>query len=237
MACTIMDILSASGGRRVAALLGGPGDRYVYLTHVGTGWGFARLRLRPWRRLSRQDPLLGWLAWDGWGFHRGFFSPKRAVGQQRTEPGLGAARSIRDQGLGRSLWFHDCAQVAVIAKRVGDFPRHRQRDLWSGVGLAAGYAGGVSDDDLARLAALAGPGRRHLVQGVAFAAKAHLRGGCLPAHTRRAAAVIAEAPAEVAAAWTDEARAGLSGARISDYQAWRARIRGSWDRSRAGPVR
>jgi len=228
MACAILDILTSSHGRRVAALLEGHGGNYVHLIHVGTGWGFARLRLRPWRGMPIKDSMLRWLAWDGWGFHQGFFSPRRTVIAQRTEARLGAAMSIRDQGIGRSVWFHDCADVAVIAERIGRFDPRRRADLWSGVGLAAAYAGGVRGADLARLGELAGGLRAHVVQGVAFAAAARLRSGDIPPHTRQAAEILAGVPAEVAADWTEAALAGLTGENASSYETWRARIRQRW---------
>ncbi len=228
MACAILDILTYSHGRRVAALLEGPGDNYIHLIHVGTGWGFARLRLRPWRGVRFKDSMLRWLAWDGWGFHQGFFSPRRTVVAQRTEARLGTAMSIRDQGIGRSIWFHDCADVVVIAERINRFDQRRRPDLWSGVGLAAAYAGGVHGADLARLGELAGGMRAHVAQGVAFAAAARLRSGDIPPHTRRAAEILAGIPAEVAADWTDAALAGLTGENVSSYETWRARIRQRW---------
>lgn len=225
MACAVVDILTYSRGRRVAALLDGPGGNYVHLIHVGIGWGFARLRLRPWLGLPIKDSMLRWLAWDGWGFHQGFFSPRRTVIAQRIEPRLGGAVSIRDQGIGRSIWFHDCADVAVIAERIDRFVPGRRADLWSGIGLAAAYAGGVPPTDLARLGELAGQLRPHVVQGVAFAAAARLRSGGLPSHTRHAAEILAGVPAEVAADWTEAALAGLTGENASSYETWRARIR------------
>jgi hypothetical protein len=228
MACAILDIITSSRGRRVAALLEGPGDNYAHLIHVGTGWGFARLRLRPWHGLPIKDPMLRWLAWDGWGFHRGFFSPRSTVTAQRIEPRLGGAMSIRDQGLGRSIWFHDCADVGVIAERIRRFDVRRRADLWSGVGLAASYAGGVCEDDLALLGELAGELRAHVVQGIAFAAAARLRSGSLPRHTHSAAEIVAGVSAEVAAGWTEAALAGLNGDKASTYQAWRARVRELW---------
>jgi len=228
MACAILDIITYSRGRRVAALLEGPGDRYSHLIHVGTGWGFARLRLRPWRGLPIKDSMLRWLAWDGWGFHRGFFSPRSTVIAQRIETRLGGAMNIRDQGLGRSIWFHDCADVVVIAERIRRFDVRRQADLWSGIGLAAAYAGGVCKNDLALLGELAGELRADVVQGIAFAAAARLRSGSLPMHTRNSAEIVAGVPAEVAAGWTEAALAGLNGDTASAYQEWRTRVRELW---------
>ena len=48
-------------------------------------------------------------------------------------------------------------QHGVDVAAVGRFAPDRRPDLWSGVGLAATFAGGASADDLARLRRLCGP--------------------------------------------------------------------------------
>ena len=46
------------------------------------GWIWARLPINPHRARQQLDPVLGWLAFDGWGFHEGFFYwPKYISGQ------------------------------------------------------------------------------------------------------------------------------------------------------------
>jgi len=108
--------------------------------HVGIGWAYARLRLRPGKGSPAADPLLRWLAWDGFGFHQGFWHADRVIGGQRVERGLPPdTRAVRDQGLGRALWFHECAEPDGIALRIAEFGPDRRADLWSGIGLAATY--------------------------------------------------------------------------------------------------
>ena len=233
MGCALRDLLIPVGRGRVAALLGGPGAEYPHLVHVGIGWAYARLRLRPVRPAGA-DPLLRWLAWDGYGFHQGFFRTDWAVGRQRAEYRLGGeARRVRDQGLGRALWFCECAEPEGVALRIAEFPFGRQADLWSGIGLAATYAGGADAGELARLADLSGTFRAHLAQGCAFACAARRVSGIVPAHTDKAAEVLAGATASAAADWTDEALAvlGPRPSTIADYQRWRAEIRQQWERN------
>jgi len=229
MACAVLDLISPPGTarNRTAALLAGPGDAYTHLIHVGIGWGYCRLRLRPVRNLPGTHPLYRWLAYDGWGFHRGFFATGRAVGRRLTEPGLGDRLAVRDQGLGRSLWFCGGADPATITRTIAGFPEPRRADLWSGVGLAAGYAGGVPDEDLRELAGAAAPYAAHLAQGVAFACGARTRAGHVPEHTERAALLLAGVEAATAARWTDTAQEGLGGT-LADYRSWRAGIRDLW---------
>jgi hypothetical protein len=237
MASGILDLLTGSGGRRLRALLAGPARRYPHLVHVGAGWAYARLHLRPWWGLRAGEPLLRWLAWDGYGFHQGFFHADRVVGRRRVEGGLTPVqRSIRDQGLGRALWFHECADVDGIRLRIEQFAPARRADLWSGVGLAAAYAGAAEQPDLERLVAYAGEHRADLAQGSAFACAAWHISGTHPPHTLSAAPVLTGVDLVTAAEWTAQACAslGTDPGSAQDYQCWRAGIRRLWARSQGG---
>jgi hypothetical protein len=87
---------------------------------VGLGWAWARLPGNPERRLPALDPLLGWLAVDGYGFHEGYFHWRRRVSARELPRGLSAsARRVFDQGLGRSLWFVEGADVPRAAPIYG----------------------------------------------------------------------------------------------------------------------
>jgi hypothetical protein len=238
MACALLDIVGFTGGRNLRRLLAGPAVAYPHLVHVGAGWAFARLRSRPgWGRPVLDDPLLRWLAWDGYGFHQGFLRPDRVVAGQVVESGLTAdQRAIRDQGLGRSLWFHECADPESVALRIGEFHPARRGDLWSGVGLAATYAGGAEPDELLLLNSLSGRRRADVAQGAAFACAAREISGVVPAHTKAAATILAGAPAHEAAAWTRKALSTLvqPATTSQHYQQWRAGIRSLWVDSTKG---
>jgi hypothetical protein len=232
MGCALLDLLTLSHGRRVRELLEGPGADYPHLVHVGAGWAFGRLRLRPWLGLRAGEPLLHWLAWDGFGFYQGFFDSDRVVAGQRVERGLAPGqRAVRDQGLGRCLWFHECAEPEALGLRVVEFPPWRRADLWSGIGLAAVYAGGADQDELCALVEAAGDHRAHLAQGAAFACAARLRARTpLPEHCGTAALALTGVPAQTAADWTHTALLGLGPAPHTEehYRLWRAGIRRLW---------
>ncbi|MFI6319953.1 DUF1702 family protein [Nonomuraea sp. NPDC050556] len=233
MAFAVHDVLTLSRGARLAALLDGPGRDYPHLIHVGAGWAFARMRLRPWAMPNALDPLLRWLSWDGYGFHQAFFATERALVGQRVEAGVTGVRlAVRDQGMGRALWFAECATADPIAARIACFPPERRGDLWSGVGLAATYAGGAGTDELVRLARQAGDYRAELAQGAAFACAARLRSGIVPVHTQVAVTVLAEVDHERASAWTDEAMRHVTPT-AEGYQLWRAGIRRLWGSRRS----
>jgi hypothetical protein len=226
MGLALLDFLTPWNRNRWRSFVSGPGAAHIYMAHVGAGWALARLRRRVERPLARLDPLLGWLAVDGYGFHEGYFSWRRCIEEQTIPDRLsGYARQVFDQGLGRSLWFVNGADVARIAATLAAFPSLRQADLWSGVGLACAYAGGVDRQALATLRVAAGPYEPHLAQGAAFAAKARQRAGNPAAHTELACEVVCDLSADAAARLTDVALHDLSpnGAEPA-YESWRRRI-------------
>lgn len=226
MGLALRDLLMPETASRLAVFLAGPAAAHRYIVHVGAGWALARLGWLPWagRYRRRLDPLLGWLAFDGWGFHRGYFGGGCVPAGYPNA--LGAeARRVHDQGLGRSLWFVLGADPERIAAAVAGLAIARHADLWAGVGLAAAYAGGADDAALTGLRRLAGPHAGWLAQGAAFAAKARLHAGNPVADTEDACRVLCGCDAASAAAATDRALHALpSDAAGSAYALWRARI-------------
>jgi hypothetical protein len=229
MALTLLDHLSPWRPSRFAEFLAGPGEQHAYMLHIGAGWAHARL---PWLRYQTNpppgplDPLLKWLAVDGFGFHEGYFAWPRVGERQLVPRGVrGYARRCFDQGLGRSLWFVNCADAQRVSQTIAGFDSSRWADLWSGVGLACAYAGAYSDKDLAGLCTMAEGYRAELAQGAAFAAKARSRAGNLGSHTERACEVICGTSAREAASVTDIALKNLprNGPEPA-YEVWRRRI-------------
>jgi hypothetical protein len=238
MALTLLDHIAPFGRSRLDRFLSGPGEPHSYMLHVGAGWAFARLpwlRMRMAHAVRRFDPLLRWLAFDGFGFHEGYFSWQRAGVSQRVPRGIsGYARRAFDQGLGRSLWFVTCANGKKAAETIAAFDESRRADLWSGVGLACAYAGGFTEKDLEDLRAAGERYPTEIAQGAAFAAKARLRAGNLVPHTVRACQVLCGMAAEEASEITDHARRDLpQDAAEPTYEVWRGRIQRAFG-ARAG---
>jgi hypothetical protein len=227
MSRCLLDLLTRTRGRRVAELRQAAGAGYVHLITVGAGWAHARLR----RPVRAWHPVLGWLAWDGWGFHQAFFRSEAVFGRQWIERAArGPVRSIRDQGVGRALWFYGAADPDRIAATIARFAPERRGDLWAGIGLAACYTGALPPDEVDRLSGLGAAYRADLAQGAAFAAKAHHLSGILPAGSAAAVARLAGTDMATAASWTDRAFeqvAGLPGSPAC-YEAWRAHVRRAW---------
>jgi hypothetical protein len=242
MSLALQDCLSISRGYpRFNAFLAGPGSPHAYMLHVGAGWAFARI---PWLRrrilsaISRLDPLLTWLAVDGFGFHEGYFHPQHSVEIRRVPAGLnGYAGRAFDQGLGRSLWFVKGADPDRIRAAIARFEERRRADLWSGVGLACAYAGGASEEAVRRLIDLSGSGLPHFAQGVAFAAKARQRAGNPDSNTELTCQLVWGLSCIAAAGLTDEALVDLptDGAEPA-YEHWRQRIQSAVRRRDQRPL-
>ncbi|MEV6304185.1 DUF1702 family protein [Actinoplanes sp. NPDC051861] len=238
MALTVIDAMPGPRRHRARTLLTGPGRPHIFLTYIGIGFAMARLPRPLWKGVlpdltgTPYFPTMSWLAVDGYGFDRAYFETGRWVGRQErlaAYPWQGRADyfpRVVDQGLGRALWFIHGARVDEIAAAVGAFAADRQADLWSGVGLAAAFAGGCDEAGLRTMVRLAGEHHPHLAQGAVFAAKARHFSGFQPEHTAVALDALTGMPVEAAAALADEVSVTGDGSDAEpDYEVWRRRIR------------
>ena len=179
------------GRRMFDAFVAGPANRHEYMAWVGLGWSFARLPVSPVRALRRYSSINKWLALDGYGFHEGYFGWRKSITRQLRPRSLGGSEAkIFDQGLGRSLWFVFGGSQVAVTHAIDAFAHNRRGDLWSGVGLAATYAGGVDADGLSKLSQSADNYAAEFSQGVIFAAEARRRAGNSVPHSELACKVI-----------------------------------------------
>jgi hypothetical protein len=226
MGLGLLDRLTPWRRDRVRHFLRGEGGAHTYMVHVALGWVVARLPGRIEPRLDPLDPLLRWLVLDGYGFHEGFFHwPKYIRDGACPRRVSGYGRRAFDQGLGRSFWFVEGGNISGITATITGFAESRRADLWSGVGLAAVYAGGAQDAELTALVAAAGPFQPQLAQGAAFAAKARHRAGNPTPYTDRACWALCGMASADAAAVTDAALENLPASSAEPaYEIWRQRI-------------
>lgn len=238
MALGLMDILLPWRRDRWSSFTRRFAQQHIYMMHVGLGWALARLRRRPDRYLARLDPLVCWLALDGYGFHECYFNWRRVMLEHRRPARLsGYALNAFDQGVGRALWFVNGADGARIAEVIGRFPSVRRGDLWSGVGLAAAYAGGVDEDSLRALAQLSGSHHRSMAQGVLFATETRINAGNLATHTTLACRVICGITADRASEIvTTERRELPYGGDVPAYEIWRHRIQSHFSPGSGEPI-
>ena len=173
------------------AYIAGAASHHEYMSWVGLGWFIARLPVSPMRTLARHRSLNKWLAFDGYGFHEGYFRWRQSIVGRRRPRGLDAdAARIFDQGLGRSMWFVRGAEPVAVAAAIGAFEEDRHADLWAGVGLAATYAGSTDPEALRILRDRAGAHFPALAQGIVFAAEARRKAGNPVLHAELACAEL-----------------------------------------------
>ena len=237
MALTVLDAMAAGRGTKARAFLSGPAVPHTFLAYIGIGFAMSHLPRPLWRRVvpdltgTPYYPTMSWLAVDGYGFDQAYFHTARVVDRQRRpaaypwEGDAGYFPRAIDQGIGRALWFIHGARPEPVAAAVARFSEERHADLWSGVGLAAVFAGGADPAALATLAAESGKHRAHAAQGAVFAAKARVYSGCVPAHTAAAVSALCAMTVTDAARLADEAvpdgrRAGEGPA----YEVWRRTV-------------
>lgn len=237
MAFTILDTMGKRG-HRTRDLLLGPGAEHIFLAYIGMGFAMARLPKPLWKKVlpdlegCEYHPIMSWLAVDGYGFDRAYFDTQRWVHGQHVPaayPWEGAPdyflRAV-DQGIGRALWFICGANVPGVASAVGRFASHRQADLWSGVGLAATFAGGCGPDGMTALRRASGEYWSELALGMVFAIKARDYAAFVPEHSRAAAMALADLSVQAAVALADGTRPGGPAAGGEPaYEAWRQNIR------------
>jgi hypothetical protein len=212
------------------------GQSYQYLAYVGIGWAMARLPRFRWPKPSSLDPVLAPLVLDGYGFHQAYFHTARYVDGKYQDPAFpwpggphgSYANNAIDQGIGRALWFVGGTDPDRVADMIDSFPEARRGDLYSGVGLAATYAGAdeaTAERELATVARRAGSYLPNVAQGSAFAANARVRAGIVPPHTVLATRVFCGSTPQETARITDELRPSeQTGGDKPAYEVWRARL-------------
>ncbi|MEU4805559.1 DUF1702 family protein [Actinosynnema sp. NPDC023587] len=245
MAFTIRDVVGR--GTRVRDLLTGSGADHLFVAYIGIGFAMARLPRGLWRKVvpdlsgSPYHPVVSWLAVDGYGFDLAYFHTRTWVDEQRVPapyPWQGRAdyfpRAV-DQGIGRALWFIHGARCAEVAAAVRRFAPARRADLWSGVGLAATFAGGGTPAELAALTGAAGEHRAELALGAVFAAKARIHAGFVPEHSTIAVDAFTGGTPQAAVELVDATAGGLDeSGPVPPYETWRSRIRAHFSGARRG---
>ena len=217
----------------VETFLRGRARDHVYMVYVGVGWAMARLPRFRWPVVDVKDPLLRWLVLDGYGFHQAYFKTEKYVTQQYREPRFPwpadgprwYADQAIDQGIGRAMWFIAGTDPELLATMIAKFPEERHGDLYSGAGLAATYAGGVTEEELKTFADRSGEHLPGVAQASAFAATARLEAGLLVPHTDLATQVLCGMSAEQAHAVSEAAKPEppYTGD-VPPYEVWRRRL-------------
>jgi hypothetical protein len=202
-ALTVLDRFLPAPRSRFEALRRGPGAPFAVLIHVGAGLALSRVSRHIEDDTRGLDAEMRWMPLDAYGFERAVFARERVVSGGEVPPLSGYGRRAFDQGLGRGLWFRCATGLERITRTIAGLAPERHADIWSGVGLAAAYAGPNTEASLAALDEAARPHGPSVRLGIACAAFMRSDGRNPSPHTERAARVLCGMPGERAA---DEAR-------------------------------
>jgi hypothetical protein len=183
---------------------------YTSLAHIGAGFAISVLNKDIEKSLAPMDPMQRWWAMDGYGFYNGIFKWKQSVQKQFVPRKVtGYALRAFDRGLGRSIWFLFSADINRIVNELKKFPESRRADIWSGVGVASTYAGGVSEETLRNIKATAGSYASYVSLGSTQAASARYLANNIVEHNDLACSVYCGMSAENVAKLTIDVMKGL----------------------------
>jgi hypothetical protein len=238
MAFTLLDVMPGRRSDRTKRFLDGNAAPHLFVAYIGIGFAMSHLPRVLWSKVLPElkdqwfHPRASWLAVDGHGFDQAYFNSKKWIdGQRVPKPYSWQGRPeyfVRafDQGIGRMLWFMHGASPSGVASAISAFASHRHADLWSGIGVAAAYAGAGDPEMFKVLREVSGEYLPELAQGVVFAAKARIHEDLETPHTEVATRVVCDMTLSEASDITDEASDLFVGERESlpDYELWRRKV-------------
>jgi hypothetical protein len=163
-----LDLFSIFNQNRFWNFIKNEGKNHEYMSYIGAGIACGVFK-RPFKKfLEKASPTSGLLILNGIGFYYGYFKPKKTLKNlyvPKSVIGDSFYLECYDNGIGRALWFVNGGNPDKIKKTITEFPLSRHAAIWSGVGLAATYAGGVSQEVILQLKKLAGEHYIRLAEG------------------------------------------------------------------------
>lgn len=227
MGLAVMDQLTPWKRNRWSSFIADEGAKHKFASYVAYGMALSYVKQPAMERFSSLEPLWQWLVVDGYGFHQAYSQPHRYIHKREIPAALNNSYGKRAfiQGVGRCLWFMESGQIRSIAKTISTFDPGDHMDLWSGLGVACAYAGGVDATQLKKLKLLAGEFKSALRQGIAFAAMVRQRADNPAEQTELACQTICRLSAHEAANLAESSLINLPPDQLEPaYEIWRQRI-------------
>lgn len=156
--------------------------------YIGLGWAIAKLNIPFLSGVEKIDKRFYHRIADGCGYYDGSFRQRQTVLSQQIPHNLPVtALHVYDQGIGRSLWYSNNADINKIRSKIDSFQNNRQTDLWRGVGIAIAYVGGCDDNTLKILLKDTVSNSLDLISGAAIAYMSRKQANSLTNDTDRCA--------------------------------------------------
>jgi enediyne biosynthesis protein E3 len=176
-----LDLFSIGNKNRLYDFIEGEGRNHAYMSYIGAGIASAIFRNNNFEYFTSKANSEGEsLFLNGIGFYNAYFKPKKTLKEMFIPKSFAGKEAYfvegYDNGIGRAVWFYNSGEPTKIFETVNAFPPERQGAVWAGIGLAATYAGGVSEEKIHLLKRLSGKYAYRLGEG-----------SFLATHTRRLA--------------------------------------------------
>lgn len=119
----------------------------IHMHHItiGFGWSFAALNI-PFGYYNSiiEDNYLFPMILDGYGYYCALFKARRTLRNKEIPLEFDKCQLCAfDNGVGRRIWYTTKGNSDDIDTLISSFPIERQENLWSGVGMACMYVGGI----------------------------------------------------------------------------------------------
>jgi hypothetical protein len=164
----------------------GPALAHQAQVYVGLGWAIAKLNLPFLTAVKKIEPDLYQRVADGCGYYDGSFRQRQTVINQQLPVYIPeAVLPMYYQGVGRSLWYANNADINKIKTKIEGFPAQRHARLWRGMGVAVAYVGACDDEGLRTLVQYAAANAVQLAYGAALAVKSRMEANAISADTDR----------------------------------------------------
>lgn len=162
----------------------GKASAHLAQVYVGLGWAIAKLNIPFLAAAKKVNVQFHFRIADGCGYYDGSFRYRRTVVLGELPAYLPLeALPMYDQGIGRSIWYTEKADIHKIAAKIEGFAKSRHSDLWRGIGIAVAFVGGCSEEELKKLMHIAAGHGLQLAYGAALAAKSRLMANTMTSDT------------------------------------------------------
>ncbi|MCU7551602.1 DUF1702 family protein [Chitinophagaceae bacterium LB-8] len=169
--------------------------QHMFHIDIGLGWAFAKKDIQPGPYLQSMNPALKWMVLDGIGYYYGLFKGRNTIKNKLLPAGMeGESLEGFDQGLGRRLWYMARGNVSEVYHLVENFPVIRHPDLFRGIGIACGYVGGNTEDNLNYLSTISGKHYKQLQIGILLAAISRMASNSVNEDVDMACRIICNRP-------------------------------------------
>ena len=205
MAIALKDFETAQFPDAWLLFAGGAAAAHQAQVYVGLGWAIAKFNFPFLTAVKKLDTQFYFRIADGCGYYDGSFKHRRTVINQQLPDYLpAAALPMYDQGVGRSIWYTEKADIHKISSKIESFATGRHSDLWRGVGIAVAYVGGCDDADLKILWKYASVNCFQLAYGAALAARSRSMAKTMTTDTDRCSRLWYQLSADPAEAANEE---------------------------------